>query len=403
MVDTPFGAFEARRDLGSRYVDLEPTLDEELPGFGEAAGNVTLALFGLTAQVVGDQATHAAVRLLLNLAVNDFRDLLEDLKRGAGRSAMRTARSLIEHAINMHVIADDLAEASRYLEHLDRGPAILVELEPGFARIEKANKKAGSSYRHALRKYGAAANRRFAKAVAQHGPWFRNGWTTTKLRDRAVGSGLEHLYPYYQLASLVVHGSSGGALGTVRNHSDGRSTYRTGPALEIAPVAMWAGLAAFRDVLSGLRKARPDIDPALYSGDLDSLDALWVDYFLLLTRLDNELWPREGVRPPTTVLAFTQKRTRRWYLHIPSHGVLVQADEPVLPDWIEAQVDGMIDIMLAQEPQLFRSDQRWLTATVPHVGLKIRADSIAIPDTALLETPPEGWEIREIGRVERDR
>lgn len=259
MVDTPFGSFEEQQDFGTRRVDVPAVLEQRLPGFVKASDDVTYALFALVAQVVGDQSTHRAVRLLFNLAVNDFRDLLDDLRHGSGRSAMRASRSLIEHAINLNVIAGDLAEASRYLEHLNQGSAILGVLQPGASRVERSNKKVGRSYRYALRKSGAVAKRRFEESVAQHGSWFRMGWTTSSLRDRSKRSGLEDLYPYYQLASLVVHGSAGGALGTIRDHSDGLTTYRTGPSLELAPVAMLAGVAALRAVLSGLVTVRPDL------------------------------------------------------------------------------------------------------------------------------------------------
>ena len=51
---------------------------------------------------------------------------------------------------------------------------------------------------------------------------------------------------------------------------------------------------------------------------------------------------------------------------------------------------------------MFRPDQRWLTAHMTHVTVTPKKDARPIPDTALMEFPPEDWESRVIGRIGED-
>jgi len=396
MSETPFGWAERVSRPPEQYFDAGALLHERIPAFRSAAWSVTYEQLALVAQVAGDSATHESVRLLFNLAVNDFRDLLHDLGSGSGRSAMRAARAVMEHAINLHTVAGSLAEASRYMEHLDQGPAVLRDLAPGIERLSRRDR---SAYQHALKRVGAAARDRFTRSAAVHGTWFERGWTQSNLRDRAATHGIEHLYGYYKLASLVTHGSAGGALGSIRDHPGGFRIFRTGPALELSPVAFWAGIAGYREVLAALQKVRSDIDLSAYSGALDELDSLWGAYFRAISDIDRRLWPDERVRPPGAVLAFTQTKARRWYLHLPMAASLIPADAPDLPDWVEEQVAGLIDLVVANQPHMFRSDQRWLTAHLDHVTVSPTPNARPIPDTALMEFPSEDWEIRTLGTV----
>lgn len=388
MDGTSFGSgiTAARGEVESH--DFRRLIADGVPGLGGALWAVTQEQVALTSQVLSDSHTHESVRLLFNLAVNDLFDLLDDLRVGSGRSAMRASRALVEHAINMHTIVGSLSEASRYAEHLDQGPALALELRVGHDRLNGAERRA---YLRSLSKVGEAARERFETAVAEHGAWFRRGWTQSNLRDRASRTGLDHIYRYYQLASLVTHGSAGGSVGTVRNSAINTRTFRTGPALDLAPVAMWSGLAGYREVLTGLAKVRTDIGFDAYTGALDALDRLWADYFLALRTIDQDVWPQNPVRPPMTVLAFTKTRRRRWYLHLPRDGVLLQARDPDLPATVEQQVARLIDEVVTHQPGMFRNDQRWITAVIEHVTVTPDDGGIWLPDTALLETPPRGY------------
>ena len=66
---------------------------------------------------------------------------------------------------------------------------------------------------------------------------------------------------------------------------------------------------------------------------------------------------------------------------------------------VEDQIAGLIDMVVTKQPHMFRSDQRWLTAQIEHVTVSPAANAKPIPDTALLEFPPEGWEIQTLGKI----
>lgn len=394
----PFGPLEpANAADGLEVLDPHEFLAERIPDLFDAIWAVTYEQFALVPQVVGDTGTHKSVRLLFSLAVNDLRDLLSDIGDGQGRSAMGAARSVIEHAINLRTVGESLAQANLYLEHLDQGPALLADLAVGAERLEKRSNR---SYLHALKKVGGPARARFEKAVTEHGPHFRRGWTTLTLRDRARRHDLDHLYAFYQLASLVTHGSAGGILGTIHDQADPtRSTgpeggederftiFRTGPALELAPVALWAGLAGYREVLDALTVVRPDLDVAAYAAGLDALDGLWVDYFTTLRDLDAATWPTERRPNPMAICAFNRLGRRRWYLHLPLAGILLCATPPELPALLEENIRDQVDRAVREDEAMFRNDQRWLTIAVPHVTAAPDKSGRWIPQDALFEKP----------------
>lgn len=371
----------------SMYVDIESMIAERVPRMRTVERQITHGQAALVAQVASDTQTHESVRLIFNLAVNDLLDLLHDLNSGSGRSAMRAARAVIEHAINLYSVTGSLAEAHRYADHLDQGPTIMGTLAPGADRLEKGARRA---YKHVLNTSGAEASRRFTAAVAEHGPWFKRGWTQGNLKERADSLGVGYLYDYYKLASLVTHGSAGGSLGSIKDHSAGFRIYRTGHSLELAPVAFLAGLFGYREVLQALQRVRTDIEIAAYSAGLNALDDLWPDYFTAIMEIDRALWPSERVRPPRAILAFNQNKSRRWYLHLPMTACLIRAKDPDLSETIESQVSEVIELVITEHRALFRPDQRWLTAEMPHVTVTPADGARPIPDSAFLEVPPDG-------------
>jgi len=90
--------------LPIKTVDWGSFVDEHVHGFTMACGAVGRSQLVLADSVLGDEHTHTAGRLIFNQAVNDVLQLLNDLGSANGRTAIRTARSLIEHAINLRTV-----------------------------------------------------------------------------------------------------------------------------------------------------------------------------------------------------------------------------------------------------------------------------------------------------------
>ena len=268
-----------------------------------------------------------AGRLIFNQAVNDVLQLLIDLSSANGRTAIRTARSLIEHAVNLRTVIGDLTEAQRYVDHLDQGPALLLDLKVGLSLLKGNDRKA---YEHRLNTFGKPAKRRLKHAVEQWGQNFKRDWATTNLRLRSENAGLDDLYQLYRLASLVTHGSAGGSIGTVRDSSALKGlTYRLGNALELAPIAMFAGLKAYLSVLQSVQSFRQDLLVSVYEGPVHALLGTWPNYFVELRRLDLSLWPEGDLPRSTAVLAINRSGARKYFLHSPQFGVLFPA---IIPD-----------------------------------------------------------------------
>ena len=387
MSDSSFGLILREVSATWPSPEIDPRIIERIPSIAEAFTNATIEQYVLASQVVADGGTHEAVRLLFNLAVNDLVDLLHELGTGAGRPAMRTARSLIEHAINLHTVTSNLAEASRYVEHLDLGQVLLASVP-----LEGLGNKAGRTYRKRARQRGREAQKRFDAAAATH--WseseinFRKSWTKPDLKARADLNGLGFLYGYYRLASLVIHGSSAGSIGLVRE-TPGPRTFRHGSALELAPIAMLAGLAAYRSVRVALERARPDVPAGGYAAGLNQVDELTPQYFDAGVNIDAALWPTTYTAPPGAVLAFSKTKKRRWYLHIPSLGSLIPADPPDVPPWMEQQFERLIDAVVTEQPHLFDGAQRWVMARILTLVVVPSADQKAIAETSLFPKSTE--------------
>jgi hypothetical protein len=330
--------------------------------------------------------THRAVKTILIQVVNDFNDLLDDISTGSGRPAMRTARSLVEHAVNLRTVGESLANAQRYLDHLEQGRVLAMDLEIGADLLTGTRRKA---YLHALRAAGRGAKRKFEEALKLYGRSFASRWIDADLATRARKHGLEEHYKFYRLASLVMHGSAGGVLGSVRTHRDGEVTYRTGQALQLAPVAMLGGLKAYLECLKGLAVVRPDIDIKPYTRPALTLVELWPSYLAAITELDNEVWPDERVNPPAAILAISRTGVRRWWLQLPWANVLIRGLTPDLPEWIERNIDELVQVILSDTDKHFRPEDRWVTIRVENVTVNPDESGRWIPDTAIMLRPEE--------------
>jgi len=379
---------------GDGYHDWGHEIDARVPALAEAVWTAADSQRILVAQVLAGSETSRAVKLILNQGVNDFVDLLSSIQNGSGRPAIRASRSLIEHAINMWTVAENPKQAARYLDHLELGPALMFEQQIG---VDLLDKKARRPYLHALKRSGQYARGRFEEKVKLYGASFRRGWADQSLRTRAEVAGLGELYPSYQLASLITHGSAGGSIGTSTEGHENRTTYRTGQALELAPIAMDIGLRAQRALLSGLQLEMTSLDIETYEFGLAGLSAVWPQYVRAINHLDRELWPTGPVRGAAAMLAISRRGRWQWYVHIAHLSCLYHAKEPTLEPLLEERLRQLTERLLSDLDQYF-GDRRINLVDVIDLQLTVDPSRAPIPETALMTSLPEGgvWDSRQL-------
>jgi len=182
----------------------------------------------------------SAEHLASTLACNDLSDLCFDLLSGRGRSAARTMRSLFEHLLTILDIAGDQTEGARFLAHnavvAEKWASVPFEIDALTGTAQKKEKQR-------LRKLARDTANARATAIATYGEGFRLGWTSKSVKARAQQHGLTADYEVYRLTSAVLHGSSGGAVGSVRARGPhGYPVHRLGVALQLCPLAYLRGL-----------------------------------------------------------------------------------------------------------------------------------------------------------------
>ncbi|MFC6155865.1 DUF5677 domain-containing protein [Kribbella jiaozuonensis] len=394
----PFGRYHEESeepDPFGRFHDLPALIAEQVPMLDGAVHVAIRSQTALVSLILADTPTHKAPKLIFTQAVNDLIDLLAEIQSGRGRAAIRTSRALIEHAINLHTVTVDLQQAQRYLEHLDLGKALMLELEIGADLLDRRSK---SQYRHSLKRVGRGARQRFEQARANWGSGFSRGWSNQSLATRAARYDLDHLYEYYRLTSLVTHGSAGGILGSIRDHHEGEiSTYRTGQSLELAPVALHIGIVAYMDALTALAGLREDLDVEDYMLGVGVLVNVWPEYYKALTRIDSKIWPKKPGLPPQAVFAISRSGRRRWYLHLPWASVLMPAEPPDLETGPFARLEEIVREVMSDPDRYFIPGTTWFTLGFFGVPLKLADSGSPVPDTAILYRPedlPEGWSYR---------
>lgn len=355
-----------------------PELDEKI--WAAVSDQVLLA-----ATVLGDRGTHNAIKLIVNQSVNDLISLLSEIAQADGRPAMRSARTLIEHAINLHSLSEGIASAQRYLDHLELGTALLGESLIGAELLRGKDRRV---YQQNLQRAGRRARGVFDAAVERYGPWFRRGWTSETIADRARKHGLTHLYENYRLASLVAHGAAGGSLGSTKNYREGFTIHRTGQSLELTPAAFLMGIRGYASVLDAVAVVRSDLDMKAYRTSIDDLVNLWPAYLDAIRDLDESLWPEERTQSPAVVYMFNRSGEGRWWLHVPALQILVEASPPKqIPTWFENRMAEIREHVIKNESDLFTPTQRWVTVKVKDVSVVPLPGGRVVPELAYLVSP----------------
>lgn len=266
-----------------------------------------------------------------SLASNDFLDLLGDLLDGRGRSAIRSMRSLFEHLIAVEDVTADPALGARFLEHR----AVVEQVAAGLTfEVEALAGKERKAEEHRLRKLRRESQSAAETAVTAYGPGYRRGWSDQDLRSRARSHGFGADYEVYRLTSSVLHGSAGGAVGTIRQDGvEGRAVHRLGPALALCSLAYLRGLTYYRVIVETLvesndRRDVADRAAALLAAIRAAL-ALWPEYRRAVMDLDEQLWDSAlPVSTLMTVLALERDGTASWWLWDLTTRVVAQVTPP---------------------------------------------------------------------------
>lgn len=376
------GVFFSPTAVADRVAELAPEMADRV--------GVLLHRLAVHVSMYTHRAPSHAAALVLNQAVNDSQDLLLDLMEARGRSATRAARALVEHAVNFRSVLTDPAAADRYVRHGFVGAQAEVAARVGTDQLAGAERR---SEEHRLRKLARDSRAGYDAALQLFGTAFRRSWAGRNLRHRADKEGLNGIYGYYQLASLVLHGAAGGAAGTVSDRYE-TMVHRTGPSLRLCVTAYRGGLDALEVLVGDMHGAGavPDVTPLLEA--VQDVSAYWPSYRRSVLAIDRHLWPTEAPPGPVAVLCVFRTGVQRWYWHEPRFGIMIEADPPppgAVTPMQHANAQASIQARLQDW------DDRDLCVSIAMLGVTVtpRRDRPAVPDSAMLVPMASGRVLQE--------
>ena len=344
------------------------------------AQSARLAWAGSIAQR-SDSVDHA-VRLIVAQFATDFVDLLKDIDQARGRSAVRTARSMMEHAINLATVLEDAAEAARYVAHLDLGYILAEDTLPlafegwipgDFLRDMK----------HRLKVDAREPRKRFALATERYGRNFRRSWSTKNLHDRAKDQDVLGMYDLYRIASLTAHGSAGATIHDQR--TDGPTTsIGIGMDLKQASLGYFMGLCGVFSVDGLLEQAGIDADWNHLHKATQPLVDRWGVYWWLTNRYDRNSYKKALDSLPPTILAISRTGATRWFVDQPQANQWQRGKPPILGDEQLALV-GRISASLRGHAYFNKeTDAQWIALRMPYVEAPVPDMNVKpIPNDAI--------------------
>ncbi|WP_298990652.1 DUF5677 domain-containing protein [uncultured Pseudokineococcus sp.] len=272
----------------------------------------------------GNDGWSRSIQTVLNHAVNDAQDLIDDCLDGRGRPAARAARSLIEHLANFGDVSASTATARRYMLHKYASEDVLAASAPGIDLFR------GKSLRRAKQRYARArreAEGNLPPLVEEFGSSYRRTWTEGNLRGRLKRLDYGRWYLRYQYLSSVVHGAGGGVLGTSRALDHDARQYRFGPDLALTSLAWGTGLAVWKDILLLAQRSIAPLNAPELVAACENLYLLWPRLHSLWEELDESLWRSAPPAPVLAVLAL-YPTGERWYLHSIESDEMWSAEPP---------------------------------------------------------------------------
>lgn len=303
-------AFEAESPVFAP-IECHRLVRDDLPKFQtlvEYAADTLMTLFRTNRAAPAQRAG----TLIIAQAANEFSDLLFDLASLRGRSALRSARSLFELQVSFFDVSQSSVLATQYLRHRDVSLERATELTLEKAHLRgKALKAFGHYQRKTRRTHAPVAS----AAIADYGLSFRRNWTSESLFDRTVRQKLDpDGYAFYRLASSVLHGSAGGALGIHRPDLHG-GTYRFGPALALCPTAYLYGMTFFENMMREVKKVQPVVVVTDVIAAVQEMIAFWPEYRDFTVKLDRSWWPESPEPGLVAVYLLGRNGSGAWYAH----------------------------------------------------------------------------------------
>lgn len=330
--------------------------------------------------VAGAPTVHLATRLIVNQAVSDFADLLNDADRMSGRSAMRAARAVVEHAINLRTVIDDKPRADRYTDHLSQAALIQDAEKFGADGLPGGY---GKSVRFRLRKAARDAGPKFEAALKRHGTAFKRSWSAGNLHDRAMAQGQSHLYEFYRFASLTTHGSAA-SMANARRPNEYGFVNRIGIDPGMTPTALYGGVHALADVVTTLKDAGIRADHAAAAQALQDLAGFWAHLHYVISNFETAFFERTTRPDSPTIVAVARSRQIRWYLHDDQQKVLQPANEPPLSSLERAVVEGLASWVAASAAEFQDPSVNWVGVRLPGTQSPTpQLTRTTIPETAI--------------------
>ncbi|WP_410580331.1 DUF5677 domain-containing protein [Amycolatopsis sp. lyj-108] len=366
--------------------DPSKLIDDEAPWFNDLSNEALVSASLFARSFFGEAEDYPAIATVYSQGFSDLMSLFEELRRGSGRSAVRSARSLIEHAVNIRDIESSPARAQRYMDHLAFGAQFANDFTLGINLLSRSRAKRIRSERaHALKKLRP----KIQSALTQYGSRFRSTWSEKTLADRSGEFGLAHLYPAYRLASLVIHGAPGGALGLVKQ-IQGSTVHRTGSAIHLCPFAYISGIEAAEGIFTTAGRQRPDLDQTPFLDVLKELRSHWPAYLDAINKVDNRIWPKIPPRHVTAILAVSRNGSRRWYWHDPENEILIESTTPNLTDEIESRILTLIDGIQSAPELVFTNGREYATISfAENIKVTPKQNAPILDSTTLMISPEE--------------
>lgn len=326
-------------------------LKERHPEIEADAESVVASQGVVLSSIIAPEYLNRSGRIIFSLAVSDLGDLMDESIRGSGRAAMRSARSLVEHCINMGTVLADEADAERYLDHLSLGPLLLSEAGYPFLYL---NGRERERVEHELNRDRRESKAAWEAALSRYGSGFKRSWHPRNLADRAAEQGGERLYRAYRIASNVAHGSAAGSIGHFRLSRKGRGSYSAGKVPELVPLALLVGADAYLEMLKHAERLDERVDA--------SAGRDWLTHFMDTHYLAIREVARDVVREFTEAfdmevsfanayMVFSRSKRVRWYTHVPQmsdrwHPVAASAEDECRE--LFSALEGLIDTYIEE-------------------------------------------------------